>query len=62
MLAATLFPALLHLGHDRQNVIQSLVLNHSGPMNRAQGIEGSVGQDGSLMHDLQATIGIVSDT
>lgn len=60
-LAALLFPPSLQLSDDRKHVVQTLVLNDFGSVHGAKRVEGPVGQGGSLVSDLEASVGIVAD-
>lgn len=59
--AALQIAADLHLGNHLQGGVQPLVLDDRRTVNRAQLIEGSVGQGHTLMHDIEAAIRIVAD-
>jgi hypothetical protein len=60
-LAALQFTSGLHLGDDRQHVVQPLVLDDFRRMHRSQLVEGCVGQGEARIHNLQTSIRIITD-
>lgn len=50
----------LHLRHHGQNGIQALVADDLRSVDRAEFVEGSIGQGGALVRDLEPAIGIVA--